>query len=134
MGDAVVQQPFFQCPGHGLHLAVASYHMGGPVFISHVVHYFIFIKGTVHQLPVQVVLPFNDLHDLPGTVFQLFGEHHHRVCLHHDLHQDGIVHAVLPLGKGHHTPVGALAGIGVDGGADRVAGTGAFRRRQALCH
>ena len=132
MWDAVVQEPFLEGFGYGSRFLVVSQYPGIAVTVGHVVLHMVLVQGAVKQLPVNIVLPLDNLHDLSGAVFQLFGEHHHRVGLHHDLHEDGVVHGVPALCQGHHPAVGALAGVGVDGGADRVAGAGAFRRRQAL--
>ena len=110
-----------------------AHYMDLSLFIGHIVLHLKLVERVGNELSVPVVLALQNLHDLTGTVFQLLGKYHDGIGLHHDLHEHGVVHAVFALGEGHHPAVSAVAGIGVDGGADGMAGAGALGGRQALC-
>ena len=78
------------------------------------------------EFPILIIFPFNDLHGTSGTVLELFCKYNNRIGFHHDLHQDFVSHIVLSLCQCHHTTVGGLRGITMDGGNYRVTGSGAF--------
>ena len=91
-----------------------------------VIFHIVLIKSTVLKFSVCIVLSFNDLHDFSGTVFQLFCKDYDGICLYHDLHQDIVSHIVFPFCQCHHTAVGCLRRIGMNGSYNGMTGSGAF--------